>query len=59
MRTTGVQLQILDSGSVTDSNAVSWNAATQMLKFIRVYLRADVALLRPSWFSVLSGITSA
>lgn len=59
MRTSGVQVQILDSGTVTDTNSDDWNATTQLMKFIRVYLRADVALLRPSWFSVLSGITSA
>lgn len=58
MRTSGVQIQILDSGTVNDGTD-DWNAATQLMKFIRVYLRADVALLRPSWFSVLSGITSA
>lgn len=59
MRTSGVVVQILDSGSVTDSDGDEWNAATQMMRLIRIYLRADVALLRPSWFSVLSGITSA
>lgn len=58
MRTSGVQIQILDSGTANDGTD-DWNAATQLMKFIRVYLRADVALLRPSWFSVLSGITSA
>lgn len=58
MRTSGVVIQILDSGTVSDGTD-EWNAVSQMLKFIRIYLRADVALLRPSWFSVLSGITSA
>jgi HK97 family phage major capsid protein len=58
MRTSGVQIQILDSGTVNDGTD-DWNATTQLMKFIRVYMRADVALLRPSWFSVLSGITSA
>lgn len=59
MRTSGVVMQILDSGSAVDDAGETWNATSQMMRFIRVYLRADVALLRPSWFSVLSGITSA
>lgn len=58
MRTSGVVVQILDSGTVNDGTD-DWNATSQLMKLIRVYMRADVAILRPTWFSVLSGITSA
>ena len=34
-----------------------WNATDQLMRHIVAYLRADVALLRPTWFTVLSGIT--
>jgi len=59
MRTQGVRVDILDSGTATDAGSVSHNATTQLLRHIRVFLRADVALLRPTWFTVLSGITTS
>jgi len=58
MRTNSAIVRILDSGTVTDASSDTWNANTQLLKHIVVYLRADVALLRPSWFTVLTGITA-
>lgn len=58
MRTTGVNIRILDSGQVSDANETH-NATSQLKKIIVAHLRADVALLRPSWMTVLSGITAA
>lgn len=58
-RTSGVRVQILDSGQVTDSAGNVHNAASQLKKLIVAHLRADVALLRPTWFSLLEGITAA
>lgn len=29
------------------------------MRLIVVHMRADIAVLRPSWFSVLSGVTAA
>lgn len=49
-----VQLQVLDAGSVVDDQGETWNAVSQMMRFIRAYVRIDVALARPNWFSVLS-----
>ena len=58
MRTKGVVVRVLDSGTVTDGNSDSWNATSQLMRHVVVYLRADVAILRPTWFTVLTGITA-
>ena len=58
-RTSGVNVRILDSGQVTDADGDVHNAASQLKKLIVAHLRADVALLRPTWFSKLEGITAA
>jgi len=58
MRTRGVVVRVLDAGTVTDSNSDSWNANTQLMRHIVAYVRADVAVLRPSWFTVLEDITA-
>ena len=57
-RTGGVRIEVLDQGTVTDSDSTSWNATTQLLRHIRAYMRVDVGLLRPTWFTVLSGVTN-
>ena len=57
MRTRGVTIDVLDAGTAIDANSVTWNAADQVMKLVRAYLRADMALLRPTWFTVLSGVT--
>jgi HK97 family phage major capsid protein len=57
MRTSGAMVRILESGTVTDSDNQVHEAASQLKKLIVAYLRADVVLLRPSWMTVLSGIT--
>lgn len=54
----GLNIRILDSGSVTDSNGVQYNAASQLMRLVVAHLRADVALLRPSWFTNMTGITA-
>ncbi len=58
MRTNSVNIRILEAGTVTDGSGDTWNAASQLLKHIVCYVRADVALLRPTWFTVLTGITA-
>ena len=57
MRTNGMTLQVLTSGSATDSAGVTYNAASDLMVLFRIYVRLDVALLRPSWMHVLSGTT--
>lgn len=57
MRTSGVVIDVLDSGSVTDENSDSWNATTQFMRFIRARIRVDMLLMQPSHFSVMSGLT--
>jgi len=58
MKTNGVVVRILDSGNVTDSSSDSWNATDQLMRHIVAYLRADVAILRPTFFTKMSGITA-
>ena len=57
MRTPSVVVELLREGSVSDGTD-TWNATSQLLRHIRVYLRADVAVLRPTWFCSLTGITT-
>lgn len=54
-----VNIRVLDSGTVTDSAGVEYNAASQLMKLVVAYMRADMCLLRPTWFSVVSGITTS
>ena len=57
MRTSGVNVRILDSGTVNDGTN-DWNATSQLLRHIVCYMRADVAVLRPGFFTALTGITA-
>lgn len=59
MRTSGVRIEVFRSGSVTDTASVTRNAVSEMLVHIRAYLRADVAVMRPAWFTKLTGVTAA
>lgn len=59
MRTRGATIRVLDQGSITDEDGVTHNATSELKRIIVAYLRADVALLRPSWMSLLEGITAA
>ncbi len=58
MRTSGIILRRLPAGQVTDLSGITHNAAAELKEFLVAYLRADVALLRPSWFTLLTGITA-
>lgn len=58
MRSRGVVIRVLDAGSATDSDSVTWNAADQLMKLVVCHMRLDVAIMRPAWFSVLSGLTT-
>lgn len=58
MRTSGVVIDVLDSGSVVDENSDTWNATTQFMRFIRARIRVDMLLMQPSHFSVMSGLTT-
>ena len=57
MRTSGVRIRIADDGTVFDGTN-SINATSQLMKFIVAYLRADVAILRPSWMCKLTGVSA-
>jgi HK97 family phage major capsid protein len=57
MRTSGVVIRVLDAGTVIDSLGITHNAASELKRLIVAYLRADIALLRPTWFVRLLGIT--
>lgn len=56
-RAGGIRLQVLQEGSASDGSK-TWNATSQMLVWIRAHVQVDVAILRPSHFSVLSGVTA-
>lgn len=53
-----VRIRVLQSGSATDSSGTTWNAADQLMYLIVAHLRADVAVMRPSYFTVASGVTT-
>lgn len=58
-RTRGLVVRVLDAGQVTHSDGGTINAASQLMRLIVAYLRVDVAVLRPTWFTLLTGITTA
>ncbi len=58
MRTSGVVIRVLDAGTVVAGNDQTVNAASQFQKLIVAHLRADTAILRPTWFARLTGITT-
>ncbi|MGE0105102.1 MAG: phage major capsid protein [Blastocatellales bacterium] len=53
-----VNFRILDSGIATDAAGREVNAITDLNRFIVAYLRADVAVLRPTWLTKLTGVTA-
>jgi HK97 family phage major capsid protein len=59
MRTSGVRIEMFRSGTTTDVGGTSRNAVSEMMVHIRAYMRADVAVMRPSWFTKLTGVTAA
>ena len=59
MRTTGVVFRRLPAGTVVDNDSVTHNAASELKELLVCHLRADVAIMRPSWFSVLTGLTAS
>jgi HK97 family phage major capsid protein len=59
MRTSGIVLRRINGGAAADILGTTLTAPDMFLEFICCYLRADIVLLRPTWFTVLSGITSA
>lgn len=58
-RTDGMRIELLREGQITDDESVTHNATSELKVILRAYLRADVAVLRPGWFTVLSGITAS
>ena len=52
MRTSGIVLRRLPAGQVIDQQNVTHNAPAELKEFLVAYLRADVAILRPTWFTV-------
>jgi HK97 family phage major capsid protein len=54
-----VRIEILPAGTATESDGTSHNAASELKRFIRAYLRADIAVMRPQFFNVLSGVTAS
>jgi hypothetical protein len=43
---------------VTDASGGTVNPISQLMRFVVAHLRADVALPRPTWFAVLTGVTA-
>ena len=57
MRTSGVRIRIADDGIVTDAVSDTINATAHLMKFVIAVLRADIAVLRPTFFTKLTGVT--
>ncbi len=55
LRTSGMQVEILREGSVSDGTT-TFNATSQLLRHIRVYLRADMIIQQPTWLSLMSEV---
>ena len=55
MPTTGGQIRGSADGIANDGSS-DINATSQLLRWVIAYVRADVAVLRPDHFTVLSGV---
>ncbi len=53
-----VTIELLNEGTVIDSDGVTHQAVQEMKLFLRAHLRADVALIRPTHFTRLKGVTA-
>lgn len=57
MRTSGVVIDVLDSGQMT-VDGETYDAGSQFMRFIRARIRFDALLMRPDHFTVLRGVTN-
>jgi HK97 family phage major capsid protein len=57
-RTSGVNIRVLESGSVIDATGTTWNSVSQLMKLVVAYIRVDCTVLRPTWFTKLTGWTT-
>lgn len=55
----GVSIDILNAGSASTAAGDTLSAVEQDFEWLRVTMRFDVAVLRPDWFTVLSGVTAS
>jgi len=55
----GLRIEIFREGSAADADGVTRNAATDLTVWIRAYLRADIAIVRPAWFWTGTGVTNS
>lgn len=53
---TNATVRFLPAGSVSDGAGGTINAAEQFATLVVVHLRADVAVLRPSWMTIVQGV---
>jgi HK97 family phage major capsid protein len=53
----GIRFEILREGSAADATGTTWNATSQMLCWIRAFARVDVAIVRESHFTKVTGST--
>jgi HK97 family phage major capsid protein len=56
---TALKVEVLDAGTGTDSSGSTFNATTQLGKWLRLYLRADTWIERPTWLSVYTGAANS
>jgi hypothetical protein len=58
MRYDSIRVEFLKEGTLTDADTSTLNLTTQFAVVLRASMRLDMALLRPAWLNVLSGITA-
>ena len=58
MRTSGVTIRVINAGTVIDADSVTHNAVSELKFFLVAHMRCDMALLRPTWFCKMTGITA-
>jgi HK97 family phage major capsid protein len=54
----GVQVEVLNGGSATDAGGLTLDAVSNDCQFMRITVRFDVGIMRPTWFVVLDGVTA-
>ncbi|MCO6046521.1 phage major capsid protein, partial [Aeoliella sp. ICT_H6.2] len=55
----GMRFEILRQGSAVDSESTEYNAVSQMLVWVRAYIRMDTAFIKPQFFTKLTGVTAS
>ena len=59
VKPSGMRFEIFREGVASDENGDEYNAISQMLVWLRAYIRMDTAIIKPQFFTKLTGVTNS